>query len=116
MKQVSCHGESPAALWEAFLLQAKEDGERKSQLRGAALWEKKGEKGIPGLIDTSVPPGLGPERASRITNFSISREDDIHQRVVRKPLHKKAKKLRPKHTQRSVLLLTRPATPAGLLL
>ena len=56
---------------------------------------KKGEKNIPGLTDTTVPHCLDPKRASRIQNFSISK-DDICQYVVQKPLNKEGKKPRTK--------------------
>ncbi|VFV46838.1 40s ribosomal protein s6 [Lynx pardinus] len=50
---------------------------------------KKGEKDIPGLTDTTVPHPLGPKRASRIRKlFNLSKEDDVCQYVVRKPLNK----------------------------
>ncbi|XP_006897822.1 PREDICTED: 40S ribosomal protein S6-like [Elephantulus edwardii] len=58
---------------------------------------KKGEKDIPGLTDTTVPRHLGPKRASRIRKlFNHSKEDDVHQYVVRKPLNKGGKKPRTK--------------------
>ncbi|KAM7149575.1 small ribosomal subunit protein eS6-like [Molossus nigricans] len=62
---------------------------------------KKGEKDIPGLTDTTVPRRLGPKRASVITHrirksFNLSKEDDVHQYVVRKPLNKEGKKPRTK--------------------
>ena len=48
-----------------------------------------GEKDIPGLTDTTVPRRLGPKRASRIRKlFNLSKEDDVRQYVVRKPLNK----------------------------
>ncbi|NXX76976.1 RS6 protein, partial [Urocolius indicus] len=54
---------------------------------------KKGEKDIPGLTDTTVPRRLGPKRASRIRKlFNLSKEDDVRQYVVRKPLNKEGKK------------------------
>ncbi|KAK2089731.1 40S ribosomal protein S6, partial [Saguinus oedipus] len=47
------------------------------------------EKDIPGLSDTTVPRCLGPKRASRIRKlFNLSKEDDVRQYVVRKPLNK----------------------------
>ncbi|KAL4668620.1 hypothetical protein H8957_011310 [Semnopithecus entellus] len=50
---------------------------------------KKGEKDIPGLTDTT--------RASRIRQlFNLSKEDDVHQYVVRKSLNKEGKKPRTK--------------------
>ncbi|XP_012979905.2 40S ribosomal protein S6 [Mesocricetus auratus] len=59
--------------------------------------KKKGEKNIPGLADTTVPRRLGPKRASRIRKlFYLSKEDDVRQYVVRKPLNKEGKKPRTK--------------------
>ncbi|NXD74090.1 RS6 protein, partial [Eolophus roseicapillus] len=53
---------------------------------------KKGEKDIPGLTDTTVPRRLGPKRASKIRKlFNLSKEDDVRQYVVRKPLNKEGK-------------------------
>ena len=58
---------------------------------------KKGEKDIPGLTDTTVPRCLGHKRASRICKlFSLSKEDDVCQYVVWKPLNKEGKKPRTK--------------------
>ena len=58
---------------------------------------KKGEKDIPGLTDTTVLHRLGPKRASRIRKLlNLSKEDDVHQYVVRKPLNKDGKKPRTK--------------------
>uniref|UniRef100_A0A7M4DVL3 Small ribosomal subunit protein eS6 n=3 Tax=Crocodylus TaxID=8500 RepID=A0A7M4DVL3_CROPO len=58
---------------------------------------KKGERDIPGLTDTTVPRRLGPKRASRIRKlFNLSKEDDVRQYVVRKPLNKEGKKPRTK--------------------
>lgn len=48
---------------------------------------RKGEKEIPGLTDTSVPRRLGPKRASKIRKlYNLSKEDDVRQFVVRRPL------------------------------
>ncbi|XP_035315575.1 40S ribosomal protein S6-like [Cricetulus griseus] len=59
--------------------------------------KKKGEKDIPGLTDTTVPRRLGPKRASRTQKlFNLSKEDDVRQYVVRKPLNKEDKKPRTK--------------------
>ena len=56
-----------------------------------------GEKDIPGLTDTTVPHRLGPKRASRICKlFNLSKEDDVRQYVVRKPLNKDGEKPRTK--------------------
>lgn len=46
-----------------------------------------GEQDIPGLTDKTVPRRLGPKRASKIRKlFNLSKEDDVRQYVVRKPL------------------------------
>ncbi|XP_077988817.1 small ribosomal subunit protein eS6-like [Glandiceps talaboti] len=51
---------------------------------------KKGEGEIPGLTDTTVPRRLGPKRASKIRKlFNLSKEDDVRQYVVRRPLPQK---------------------------
>ena len=48
---------------------------------------KKGDKDIPGLTDMTVPRRLGPKRASKIRKlFNLSKEDDVRQYVVRRPL------------------------------
>ncbi|ELW71675.1 40S ribosomal protein S6 [Tupaia chinensis] len=58
---------------------------------------KKGEKDIPGLTDTTMPHCLGPKRAGRIRKlFNLSKEDNVRQYVVRKPLNKEDKKPRTK--------------------
>ncbi|KAJ8339818.1 hypothetical protein SKAU_G00344510 [Synaphobranchus kaupii] len=58
---------------------------------------KKGEKDIPGLTDSTVPRRLGPKRASKIRKlFNLSKEDDVRQYVVRRPLAKEGKKPRSK--------------------
>ena len=55
------------------------------------------EEDIPGLTDTTMPCHLGPKRASRICKlFNFSKEDDVCQNVVRKPLNKEGKKSRTK--------------------
>ncbi|XP_025078437.1 40S ribosomal protein S6 [Pomacea canaliculata] len=51
---------------------------------------RKGEGEIAGLTDTTVPRRLGPKRASRIRKlFNLSKEDDVRQYVVRRPLPEK---------------------------
>jgi len=59
---------------------------------------KKGEQDIPGLTDTSVPRRLGPKRASKIRKlFNLSKEDDVRQYVLRRPVTgKEGKKARTK--------------------
>merc|ERR1712029_1148386 len=51
---------------------------------------KKGEQDIEGLTDTTVPRRLGPKRASKIRRlFNLTKEDDVRQYVVRRPLPEK---------------------------
>merc|ERR1712114_148581 len=62
---------------------------------------KKGEQDIPGSTDKTIPRRLGPKRASKIRKlFNLSKEDDVRQYVVRRPLPekdgKKAKSKAPK--------------------
>merc|ERR1712121_47630 len=59
---------------------------------------KKGEGEIEGLTDTTVPRRLGPKRASKIRRlFNLTKEDDVRQYVVRRPLpEKEGKKPRTK--------------------
>jgi len=48
---------------------------------------KKGEAEIPELTDKTVPRRLGPKRAGKIRKlFNLSKEDDVRQYVVRRPL------------------------------
>ena len=49
-----------------------------------------GEKEIAGLTDITVPRRLGPKRANRIRKlFNLTKEDDVRQYVVRRPLPQK---------------------------
>ena len=42
---------------------------------------------IPGLTDVTVPKRLGPKRASKIRKlFNLSKEDDVKQYVIKRPL------------------------------
>jgi len=48
---------------------------------------KKGDAEIPGLTDNTVPRRLGPKRASKIRKlFNLSKEDDVCQYVIKRPL------------------------------
>ncbi|XP_046863140.1 40S ribosomal protein S6-like [Xenia sp. Carnegie-2017] len=48
---------------------------------------KKGEQEIPGVTDRVVPRRLGPKRANKIRKlFNLSKEDDVRQYVIRRPL------------------------------
>ncbi|KAI1888536.1 hypothetical protein AGOR_G00186180 [Albula goreensis] len=92
----------------AFLLPPRRTGERKRKsVRGCIVDAnlsvlnlviiKKGEKDIPGLTDSTVPRRLGPKRASKIRKlFNLSKEDDVRQYVVRRPVAKEGKKPRTK--------------------
>merc|ERR1711890_135323 len=48
---------------------------------------KKGEAEIPGLTDNTIPRRLGPKRASKIRKlFNLTKEDDVCQYVIKRPL------------------------------
>merc|ERR1711875_59248 len=58
---------------------------------------KKGEAEVPGLTDTTVPRRLGPKRASKIRKlFNLTKDDDVRQYVVRRPLKLKEGQEKPK--------------------
>uniref|UniRef100_A0A8D0RLC4 40S ribosomal protein S6 n=1 Tax=Sus scrofa TaxID=9823 RepID=A0A8D0RLC4_PIG len=72
-------------------------GERKCKSVQGCIVDANRNKDIPGLTDTIVPRRLGSKRASRIRKlYSLSKEDDVRQYVVRKPLNKEGKKRRTK--------------------
>merc|ERR1712066_656598 len=51
---------------------------------------RKGEGEIPGLTDNTIPRRLGPKRASKIRKlFNLSKEDDVCQYVIKRPLPSK---------------------------
>merc|ERR1712003_147888 len=76
----------------------RRDGERKRKsVRGCIVdgnlavlnlaIVKKGDNEIPGLTDNTIPRRLGPKRASKIRKlFNLTKEDDVCQYVIRKPL------------------------------
>merc|ERR1712228_20667 len=76
----------------------RKDGERKRRsVRGcivdsglsvlALMIVRRGEGEIPGLTDNSIPRRLGPKRASKIRKlFNLSKEDDVRQYVIKRPL------------------------------
>merc|ERR1712126_74101 len=48
---------------------------------------KKGDNEIPGLTDNTIPRRLGPKRASKIRKlFNLTKEDDVCQYVIKRPL------------------------------
>ncbi|XP_043278135.1 40S ribosomal protein S6-like isoform X1 [Venturia canescens] len=56
---------------------------------------KKGEQEIPGLTDKNLPRRLGPKRAGRIRKlFNLTKEDDLREFVVKRPIQKEGKKER----------------------
>ncbi|KAF7998111.1 hypothetical protein HCN44_009509 [Aphidius gifuensis] len=56
---------------------------------------KKGEQDIPGLTDKNLPRRLGPKRAGRIRKlFNLTKEDDVREFVVKRPIQKEGKKER----------------------
>merc|ERR1712244_21079 len=69
---------------------------------------KKGEGEIEGLTDTTVPRRLGPKRASKIRRlFNLTKEDDVRQYVVRRPLPEKEGK-KPKSKAPKIQRLVTP--------
>ncbi|XP_055612354.1 40S ribosomal protein S6 [Uranotaenia lowii] len=74
----------------------------------ALIVVRKGEKDIPGLTDTVVPRRLGPKRASNIRKlYNLSKEDDVRQFVVKRPLAEKDGK-KPKHKAPKIQRLITP--------
>jgi small subunit ribosomal protein S6e len=70
---------------------------------------KKGEQEIPGLTDSQVPRRLGPKRASKIRKlFNLSKEDDVRQYVVRRPLPAKEGQKKPKSKAPKIQRLITP--------
>lgn len=56
---------------------------------------KKGEQEIPGVTDVNLPRHRGPKRAGNIRSlFNLSKEDDVREFVVKRPIQKEGKKLR----------------------
>ena len=71
---------------------------------------KKGEDGIPGLTDTTIPRRLGPKRASKIRKlFNLEKNDDPCQYVIKRPLpveEGKKKKFKAPKVQRLITPIT----------
>ena len=95
------------------MLQTKEDWREKVQIctglhcgfqsECSQFGHRETGEDIPGFTDTTVPRRLGPKSANRICIlFNLSKADDVHQYVVRKPLNKDGKKSRSKHPRFSV--------------
>merc|ERR1711982_114677 len=83
----------------------RRDGERKRKsVRGCIVdgnlavlnlaIVKKGDNEIPGLTDNTIPRRLGPKRASKIRKlFNLTKEDDVCQYVIKRPLPLKEGKI-----------------------
>merc|ERR1712003_221435 len=70
---------------------------------------KKGEADIPGLTDNTQPRRLGPKRAGKIRKlFNLSKEDDVRQYVVHRPLPEKDGK-KPRSKAPKIQRLVTPA-------
>jgi len=70
---------------------------------------RKGEQEIPGLTDTTVPRRLGPKRASNIRKlFNLTREDDVRQYVVKRPLALKEGKTKQRYKAPKIQRLVTP--------
>jgi len=73
---------------------------------------KKGEQDIPGLTDRTVPRRLGPKRANHIRRlFNLSKEDDVRQYVIRRPVGgKEGKDKKPRTKAPKIQRLITPMT------
>ncbi|XP_034943594.1 40S ribosomal protein S6 [Chelonus insularis] len=84
----------------------RRDGERKRKsVRGcivdanlsvlALVIVKKGQQEIPGLTDKMLPRRLGPKRAGHIRKlFNLTKEDNLREFVIKRPVQKEGKKER----------------------
>merc|ERR1711937_62018 len=70
---------------------------------------RKGDAEIPGLTDTTQPRRLGPKRVGKIRKlFNLSKEDDVRQYVVHRPLPEKEGK-KPRSKAPKIQRLVTPA-------
>jgi len=98
----------------------RRDGERKRKsVRGCIVDSnlsvlslvivKKGDQDIPGLTDNNIPRRLGPKRASKIRKlFNLSKEDDVRQYVVKRPLPPKEGSTKKRHKAPKIQRLITP--------
>lgn len=64
---------------------------------------------IPGLTDKTVPRRLGPKRASKIKKlFNLSKEDDVRNFVIKRPLPLKEGQTKPKFKKPKIQRLITP--------
>merc|ERR1712188_298567 len=76
---------------------------------------KKGDGEIPGLTDRVVPRRLGPKRAGKIRKlFNLSKEDDVTQYIIRRPVPTKEGKPEPKKPKTKAPKIQRLVTPQRL--
>jgi len=76
---------------------------------------KKGEQEIPGLTDRLVPRRLGPKRVGKIRKlFNLSKEDDVTQYIIRKPVPTPEGKPEPKKPKTKAPKIQRLVTPQRL--
>merc|ERR1712055_112949 len=76
---------------------------------------KKGEADIPGLTDRVVPRRLGPKRAGKIRKlFNLTKEDDITQYIIRRPIPTKEGKPEPAKPKTKAPKIQRLVTPQRL--
>jgi small subunit ribosomal protein S6e len=70
---------------------------------------RKGDGEIPGLTDTTQPRRLGPKKVGKIRKlFNLSKEDDVRQYVVHRPLPEKEGK-KPRSKAPKIQRLVTPA-------
>ena len=76
---------------------------------------RKGDAEIPGLTDNTVPRRLGPKRASKIRKlFNLTKEDNVTQYVIKRPLAPKEGKPEPKKPKFKAPKIQRLVTPIML--
>lgn len=70
---------------------------------------KKGDSDIPGLTDNPIPSRLGPKRVGKIRKmFNLSKEDDVRQYVIRRPLPLKEGKTKQQYKAPKIQRLVTP--------
>ena len=76
---------------------------------------KKGDGEIPGLTDRIIPRRLGPKRVGKIRKlFNLSKEDDVRQYIIRRPLQTPEGKPEPKKPKTKAPKIQRLVTPQRL--
>jgi len=76
---------------------------------------KKGDNEIPGLTDRIIPRRLGPKRVGKIRKlFNLTKEDDVRQYIIRRPLATPEGKPEPKKPKTKAPKIQRLVTPQRL--